>query len=134
MLGATVTEGQGADSRVTQFSYAGGFLASVTDPLGRTATYTVDASGRLTEQTLPGGRTSRRAYDANGNVTSLVPPGRAEHAFSYTARDEVSAHTGPTVGAENSQTRYTYAADGQPTLVEPRRPDHRLRGTTRLAA
>ena len=53
---------------------AEGFLASITDPLGRVESFTYDAAGRVTTQTLPGGRVVQYAYDANGNLTSLTPP------------------------------------------------------------
>jgi len=119
---ATVTEGAGAGNRVARVAYgADGFPASVTDPAGRTTDFTHDIAGRVTDQTLPGNRLVRFAYDVNGNLTAVTPPGRPGHAFTYSARNEVATYAAPTVGTESSQTRYTYGADRQPTLVE--RPD-----------
>jgi RHS repeat-associated protein len=119
---ATATQGAGTGSRVTSLAYGtDGFLASTTDPIGRTTTFTKDANGRMTDLTLADGRQVRFAYDANGNVSGRTPPGRPEHTFGYTERDQVATYTAPAVGAESSQTRYTYAADRQPTLTQ--RPD-----------
>jgi RHS repeat-associated protein len=119
---ATVTEGVGAGSRMTSLSYGtGGLLSSVTDPLGRTFALTTNAAGLVTELSLPDGGRVGFAYDPSGNVIGRTPPGRPAHTFGYTERDQVAVYTAPAAGAESRQTRYTYGADRQPTLVQ--RPD-----------
>jgi YD repeat-containing protein len=112
---ASVTQGQATGSRVSRFAYGSdGFLASVADPIGRAIGFTRDTDGRVTEESLPDGRLVRYAYDANSNLSTLTPPGRSDHMFSYTDRDEVSAYFPPTVGAETSQSHFSYDADRMP--------------------
>ena len=83
-----------------------GYLNTVTDPLGRTASYAYDAAGRVTTQTLPDGRQIHYSYDVNGNLISLTPPGRPAHTFSYTAVDLTEQYTPPTVAARDPSTVY----------------------------
>jgi RHS repeat-associated protein len=108
---ATVAQG----GRITSFTYGGdGFLARLTDAIGRTIAFTNDAGGRVTEERLPGDRVVRFTYDPNGNLTALTPPGRPDHTFSYTPRDDVATYVPPAVGAEIDQEQYSYNTDGQP--------------------
>ncbi|NIR60141.1 MAG: RHS repeat protein, partial [Gammaproteobacteria bacterium] len=101
---------QGA--RVSTFGYdAQGYLAAVTDPLGRTDSLFHDAAGRLTRQKLADGREVGYGYDAAGNLTSLTPPGRSAHAFTYTAVEQAETYTPPDVGTGVDLTRYVYDLD-----------------------
>jgi RHS repeat-associated protein len=119
---ATIVTGSGGGARTFAFAYnAEGFLASITDPLGRLESFAYDAAGRVTSQTLPGGRVVQYAYDANGNLTSLTPPGRPAHAFTHTPVDLMASYVPPNVGAGTNQTLYAYNADRQLTQVS--RPD-----------
>ncbi|MBI4584689.1 MAG: PKD domain-containing protein [Planctomycetes bacterium] len=116
---SNATQGVGAESRVTRLGYGNdGFVTNLTDPINRTSSFTIDADGRGIGKTTPDGREIRYAYDLKGNFRGLTPPGRPEHTFSYTARDEISAYTPPAVGAENSQTRYTFDPDRQPRRTD----------------
>lgn len=54
---------------VWDFTYQGGNLAGVTDPAGRTTTFTVDGHDHLTGVTGPDGATRRYTYDARGLMT-----------------------------------------------------------------
>ena len=119
---ATIVAGTGAGARTYTLAYnAEGFLASITDPLGRVESFAYDPAGRVTTQTLPGGRVVQYAYDANGNLTSLTPPGRPAHAFTHTPVDLMASYVPPNVGAGTNQTLYTYNVDRQLTQVS--RPD-----------
>ncbi|MCI0537976.1 MAG: hypothetical protein L0Z50_22400 [Verrucomicrobiales bacterium] len=119
---ATLAAGSAGNSRITAFAYeANGFLASITDPLGRTLVLTNDSVGRITGATRPGGATVGLDYDVNGNITGITPPGRPSHVLAYTSRDEASSYTAPVVGREKTQTKVAYNADRQPTQVD--RPD-----------
>ncbi len=123
----TATQGSGADSRTTTFTYGGsGFLQSLTDPINQTASYAHDANGRITELTLPDGAQSQFGYDANGNLATLAPPSRPDHLFAYTQNNQPSGYTAPIVGSQNSQTLASYDADRLPTRVD--RPDGQSTG------
>src|SRR5678815_4624385 len=105
--------------RTNVFAYAAnGFLASITDALGRTVSLTNNAVGRITNVTRPGGATVDLNYDTNGNVARITPPGQPSHLFAYTARDEASTYAAPVVGTENSQATLAYDADRMPTHVK----------------
>jgi RHS repeat-associated protein len=67
---ATVSDGTG----IYRYSYtAGGLLASVADPAGRTIGYGYDNAGRRTKMTYPDGNTIMYGYDTAGRVASLTP-------------------------------------------------------------
>ena len=114
---STVTQ----STRTTTLAYdANGFLASATDPLNLTASFTHDADGRLLTTTLPDSRVIAYTYDANGNLTSVTPPGKAAHDFSFTSVDLLSTYTPPLVSGTGA-TSYAYNADRDPTTIT--RPD-----------
>lgn len=108
---------QGARSYT--FGYdAGGYVQTITDPLGGTVGFSRDPAGRITSQSLPGRRTVTYGYDPNGNVTSLTPPGRPAHAFQYTPADLTASYVPPIVAAVQAVgTSYTYDLDGALTQV-----------------
>lgn len=114
---ATVTQGE----RAFTFAYdPQGFLASITDPMKLTTSYTHDGAGRVLTITKPDGRTVTYGYDANGNLQSVAPPGRAAHGFSYSPVNLAVAYTPP--GApKNGRISYAYDADRHLTTVT--RPD-----------
>lgn len=117
----TSTRGTGAAARTYARTYnANGFLASLTDPMNQTSSFSRDASGRLTALTLADNRLIGFAYDANGNLTSLTPSGRPAHVFTYNAVDLTASYTAPDVGG-NSTTTYDHDLDRRLTRVT--RPD-----------
>ncbi|HHW85535.1 MAG TPA: hypothetical protein GX400_04935, partial [Chloroflexi bacterium] len=111
----TVTQGD----RTTTFTYdAHGYLAAVTDALGRTASLGYDAAGRITSQIFPDGRNVGYSYDAAGALHGVTPPGRPAHSFDYTLVELVASYAPPVVaGVSAPQTTYTHNADRQPTVV-----------------
>lgn len=121
----SVSQGSGADMRSAQFNYGDdGFLASVTDALGRVSAYDYDMVGRLTKQILPGGREITFAYDANGNLQSLTPPGRTAHGFEYTPVDLEQKYGPPRLGTADPSTAFDYNLDKDLTRVT--RPDGKI--------
>jgi len=125
----TVTAGEGAEARQTSLDYydtgiAKGYLASITDALGRTIQYEKDVLGRVTKETLADGREISYTYDAKGNITSLTPPGKSAHVFNYTAGDQQDKYTPPKLSGVDTITQYTYNKDKQITQVT--RPDGKL--------
>ncbi|KAB2965485.1 MAG: hypothetical protein F9K16_01750, partial [Thermoanaerobaculia bacterium] len=118
-----IEQGSGENLRSTQYGYhpAAGWLATVTDTLGRTVTYERDPVGRVKKQILPDLREIGFTYDANGNVTTVTPPTRPAHAFDYTVVDQVELYTPPEAGFTPRATSYDYNADRQVTLIT--RPD-----------
>ena len=123
---ARTRQGTGAEERVTEMSYhpggtGAGWLASVTDPLGRSMGFEYDLAGRTSKQTLPDLREIRLSYDATGNLASVTPPGRPAHTFSYSPVDLEEAYAPPDVGLPNEATDYDYNPDRQSTTVT--RPD-----------
>jgi RHS repeat-associated protein len=108
--------------RTMSFTYDGGYVRTVTDPLNRTVTYTRDSAGRVTTQTLPDGRVIGFGYDNNGNLTSITPPGRPAHGFDYTPVDLESAYAPPPNSEQpNTLTTYSYNVDRELTSIT--RPD-----------
>jgi RHS repeat-associated protein len=106
----SITQGAGAEARTVAMSYnSAGYLATITDPLGRVTSFVYDGAGRVTQQTDPSGLITAFAYDANGNLVALTPPGRTAHSFSYTPTDLTATYTAPSVGG-TTQTSYTYNA------------------------
>ncbi|MCB1921285.1 MAG: RHS repeat protein [Candidatus Competibacteraceae bacterium] len=119
---ATMSQGAGGDTRTVTFGYdTAGYLAGITDALGRNASFEYDLAGRVTRQTFPDGREVLFGYDAKGNLTSLTPPGRPAHTFTYTPVDLTAEYIPPDVGAGSNSTRYSYNRDKQLTQVQ--RPD-----------
>jgi RHS repeat-associated protein len=117
-----VTQGGRDFARIVEVAYdEQGRVASVTDPLKRTARFEYDRAGRVVKQLLPGGREVGYAYDANGNVKSIIPPSRPAHAFQYTAVNLTKDYAPPDVGAGGKDTAYEYNKDKQLTKVT--RPD-----------
>ncbi|WP_163995126.1 RHS repeat-associated core domain-containing protein [Pyxidicoccus caerfyrddinensis] len=116
---ASVTQG----ARTQTFYYhasgaAKGWLASTTDALSRTTSFTQDSAGRLTGSTLPGPRALSFGYDAAGNLTSLTPPGKPAHTFGYMPNDVEDVYTPPMASNTGTlSTLKTYNLDEQPTLT-----------------
>ena len=116
-----ITTGSGTAPRQSWLTYgADGYLAALTDALGRSTAFEYDAAGRLTRQTLPDGRFIAYAYDANGNLTAITPPGRSAHVFVYDAVDRPTSYDPPDTGSPDI-TRYDYNLDKQLTRIT--RPD-----------
>jgi RHS repeat-associated protein len=99
-------------SRSTAFGYNHqGFLASVTDPLGRQTLYAYDPVGRTRGITRPDGSLIGFEYDANGNMTVLVNPAEVPHRFGHNRVNAASDYTAPVSGTY----QYRYDRDRRPT-------------------
>jgi YD repeat-containing protein len=61
------------------FSYDGGDLVGITDPLGRTTTRFNDAVGRPVRTTTPLGQATTHTYDVLNAFTQTTDPGRRHH-------------------------------------------------------
>jgi RHS repeat-associated protein len=94
---------------------------SITDALGRKATYTYDAAGNVTEITrlagTAGAVTTRLAYEPTFNqVVSVTDPLNHKTSYEYDSRGNVTAIVDPL----NRRTTLTYNASGQPlTITDP---------------
>ncbi|HYW91468.1 MAG TPA: RHS repeat-associated core domain-containing protein [Gammaproteobacteria bacterium] len=115
----SLTRGSGSGARKLSMSYGlNGYLASVTDPNGRTERFQRDALGRVTRETRPDGSQILFRYDANGNVTAAVPPGRPSHELDYDSHDDLASYAPPAIGGSREATRYHYDASHRLTSVD----------------
>ncbi|HYW04196.1 MAG TPA: hypothetical protein VFA86_09660, partial [Gammaproteobacteria bacterium] len=115
----SVTRGSGSGARKVSMSYGpNGYLASVTDPDGRTERLDRDALGRVTKETRPDGSQILFRYDANGNVTAVVPPGRPAHDLGYDSHDDLASYAPPAIGGSRDATLYHYDASHRLTGVD----------------
>src|SRR5439155_26452299 len=118
-LGRLHTVQQGARTSTLEYDERR-YLASITDPLNRTVTFSRDDLGRVIAENLPGGRTVGFSYDPDGNLTSITPPSRPSHALLPNRVDLLDTYTPPAVSGTGA-THYAYNKDRQLTLVT--RPD-----------
>jgi RHS repeat-associated protein len=103
---------------VWKFSYSGaGDLASVTDPTGAVTSYTYDANHQLLTATDPDGNvTLTNVYDANGHVIQQTDAAGHLTTFQYDFANKRTVKTDPRGG----QRIYTYDTNGQVlTQVDP---------------
>lgn len=116
--GRLTSLGQG--ERQTAFAYGDqGYLASITDPEGRTTHYETDAMGRILAIRRPDGSGVGFDYDDNGNMTVLANPASVTHGFDYNGVDAKTGYTTPLNGS------YRYFYDKDRRLVETRFPSGR---------
>jgi YD repeat-containing protein len=78
----------------TTFSYDGGDLVSITDPLGRTTTRFVDGLGRLRRVTVTGQPAVSYGYD-NANWLTSITQSSATVGFAYDDADRRTVLTLP---------------------------------------
>jgi RHS repeat-associated protein len=113
----TLTTSTGDRSRVSSITYgADGFWNSITDPLGRTVSYTRDSAGRITVKTLPGDVDVVFGYNAAGELGSITPPSQPKHSFTYTLNGQVASIIPPFVQG-TGPTTFNYNADQQLTTT-----------------
>ena len=105
------------NTRQTAFTYnAKGFLESLTDPGGYTATYTHDAVGRTTGIGRPDGSSVAFNYDNNGNMSVLTNPSSINHGFGYNKVNRNSSYQTPLSGS------YSYVYDKDRRLKQTNFP------------
>lgn len=112
------SSGDGNSRRSNKYSYYSegmqkGYLASITDAMGRNVRFEYDRVGRMVGQTLPDGRDIKYQYDANGNLTLLTLPSQQRHSFTYTAANQAASYIPPDVLPANETTIYIYNLDKQ---------------------
>jgi YD repeat-containing protein len=93
------------NDNTTTLAYTSGQLTSVTDPGGRSLTFSYDGSGRITQVTYPNDDEVSYAYDANGNRTTVTVNGTPT-SYTYDDADQMTQAGG---------TSYTYDANGNQT-------------------
>jgi RHS repeat-associated protein len=145
-------------TRTQRFTWDGALLASRTDALSRTTTFSYDAAGDRTAITTPAGRVTSYGYDDDGYRTSTVSPrgnepgaSQADYRTAFTTDDlgRVTSVTDPlghvtqthydavgnvdsTTDAAGKMTQISYDANDEPTTVT--RPDGHTTQTTYDAA
>jgi len=111
---------RGADDHARTYTFAyttDGFVESVTDPMGRTTGYTLDAVGRIAAVSSQSGAQTFMGYDNVGNLVSLTPPGRPAHGFAYNEVNRLVEYDPPDVGGSTDPLSLVYNLDRQPVLV-----------------
>jgi len=97
------------DDTFTEYNYdPGGNIASVTDPAGRTTTYTYDILNRLTTVTPPGDVITWYAYDSQNNLVSVTDAENHVTSYSY---DDLGRLVS-TISPDTNITSYTYDPAG----------------------
>jgi RHS repeat-associated protein len=98
-------------AQVTQFSYgANGSIATLTDPLGRTAGWQYDPQGDISWERLLDGRIIQITYDSSGNLISYTPPGKPAYQWSYNPEDRPTSFNPPDLaGVMADETQSTYS-------------------------
>ena len=125
-LTSTSTSLNATVNRTTGYTYGDaahpGDVTTITDPRGKTTTFTQDAAGNVTAVTDPLGRTVTTAYDNIGRAVSTVSPrgnlpGAAANDFrttmTYDAFDRPLTVTNPL----GQVTSTVYDPNGNPTTV-----------------
>ena len=101
------------NTRQTSFTYnSQGFLETITDPEGHTASYTYDPVGRMTGIQRPDGSSIGFTYDGNGNMTVLTTPSSIDHGFGYNRVNLNDTYQAPISGA------YSYVYDRDRRLTQ----------------
>ncbi len=118
--GRLTTTTQGARQSMLGYD-ASGWLATSTDPLAQTVTFTRDAAGRITATQRPDAQVIGQGYDPNGNLTSVTPPGRPAHALAYDKVNLLADYLPPDAGFSPRDTQWSY--DGDRELTAMLRPD-----------
>jgi RHS repeat-associated protein len=104
--------------RVAQFAYGtNGYLASVTNTLGQTTTFTTDAVGRRTGALLPDLASLSLSYDTHDNNQSITNAANGVHQFAFAPGDLLASYTTPVATSTSLTTTFGYDADQQLTSV-----------------
>jgi YD repeat-containing protein len=85
-------------SKSIRLGYGANGLATITDPMGRQTTVTVDGSGRLTAIADPDNASTRFGYDASLRLDSITDRRSATTALAYDAQSgKLASVTAPAV-------------------------------------
>lgn len=86
----------------TTLAYSGGQLTTVTDPAGRTLTYSYTSGGLVATVTDPLGRVVRYGYDGNGNLTTVTDPAGGVTQYAYDDNHRITSWTNPAGGVSTN--------------------------------
>jgi RHS repeat-associated protein len=99
----------------TTLTYSGADLTKVTDPAGRSLSFTNDSSGRITKITDPAARSVSYAYDASGDLIAATDVAGGEWNFAYNSNHLMTSMTDPrggvTANVYDEQDRVTKQTD-----------------------
>ncbi len=99
----------------TDLAYSSGQLATVTDPGGRTLTFTYNTAGRVSAVTDSASRSVSYGYDTHGNLTSVTDVESGVTNFTYDTNHLLLTVTDP-AGTPSRRTSTTTAG------ASPRKP------------
>ncbi|MGW8890055.1 golvesin C-terminal-like domain-containing protein [Streptomyces sp. NPDC055749] len=119
----TITDALG---RSASYAYdERGQVTSVTDALGKKSTQTYDTFGRALVSKVPKDQaagdlitTPAPVYDANDNITSATAPNGAVSTATYDASDQIVATTAPKDTSTSSERRSAYTYDKVGNLLK----------------
>lgn len=109
-----LTAMSGVTGVTTNLAYSGGRLATVTDPVGRTLTYSYGQDGRVATVTGPDSRSVTYDYDAEGDLRSVTDAAGETTTMTYDDHrmlTRVDPEGGTTVNTYDSQGRVATQKD-----------------------
>ena len=100
---------------VTTLSYTSGRVSTVTDPAGRSLSFSYDGSGRLIGVKDPAGRSVSYGYDTANNLTSVTDPAGNVTRHGYDASHRLTTMTdakgGTTTNVYDASSRVVSQTD-----------------------
>ncbi len=87
-------------------------LLSVTDPVGRSLTFTYDSSNRITQILDPLGRKLQYAYNSSGGLTQFTDAKNGVTKYTYDSSNNLATMTDPR-GVKTLQNTYNDSFDGR---------------------
>ncbi len=90
---------------------------TITDPRGFTTRYTYDFLSRLLSVAQPGGHAVQFEYDANSNLTKVIDPRGGQIVYTYNTMDWLETRTDQLLRIE----RYTYDLAGNVSQFQDRK-------------
>jgi RHS repeat-associated protein len=107
----------GASGRALTFTFAGGYVRSVTDPTGHRETYSYDSAGDLRTVTDPAGRTWRFSYrDYLLTAVELTSKYRQDGRLTTAVRYDAAGRVSSVTATDQGTTTWTY--HGRPASPE----------------
>jgi RHS repeat-associated protein len=108
---------QGPRDLLLDYDASTGFLAALTDALGKVTSFERDAVGRVTALSLPDSSIWDWTWDDAGNLSTLLEPdGTNTHAFTYTPIDLLTTYTSPLAASDG------FVYDGDRHLIRREHP------------
>ncbi len=116
-------------SQILTYHPTTGVLEKVTDPSGRSLTFTYDFKNRLSSVSDPVGNTTRYTYDNNGNLTKIIKPDATpgdlsdNPSITYRYQDTRFSHLITSVLDSQGRTQVTYKYDNQSRVISQQGPN-----------